>query len=295
MDHNAKKVIFIGGSSYSGSTMLDMMLANSPEGFSAGEVHALFHPYRPHHFNPECGCGNPDCDFWLKVRDAGEAHLYESIFNLLPDVKFIVDSSKNPWWIKKQDKILERKGIEVHHLLIWKEPASFAHSMLKRKRKGWEKAWKNYYRLYLTLCDHYISVAYSNLVQFPEQVLTELCSKCGLAYHEGMEKFWQKQHHTLFGNESAKIHLAENGVNSSGCHRSIYIENNHAKSITDPDRRMIERNPTIRDIIEVLEGYAEASHSNSTKLTPGQMAATELRHKIKAMAGRATGRHARLF
>lgn len=55
---SGKTAIFIGGSSYSGSTLLDMMLASGEDGFSAGEVSALFYPYRPHHINPECvnGC-----------------------------------------------------------------------------------------------------------------------------------------------------------------------------------------------------------------------------------------------
>ena len=58
-----KKVIFIGGTSYSGSTFFDMILANDPKGFSCGEVNALFNPYRPHHTDPLCGCGDINCDF----------------------------------------------------------------------------------------------------------------------------------------------------------------------------------------------------------------------------------------
>jgi hypothetical protein len=110
-----------------------------------------------------------------------------------------------------------------------------------------------------------------------------------------MEEFWRKQHHTLFGNQSAKTHLAEYGDGSSGRHRSIYIENDYTASLTESDQEMIEQNPTINNIIQALEGRAIASRSNGTKLSPGQMAAAELRHGIKALIGRITGRYIRLF
>ena len=47
---NKKKVIFIGGSSYSGSTFLDMMLSSGDNGFTAGEVSALFLLILPYQF-----------------------------------------------------------------------------------------------------------------------------------------------------------------------------------------------------------------------------------------------------
>jgi len=306
MDHKAKKVIFIGGSSYSGSTMLDMMMANNPDGFSVGEVHALFHPYRPHHFNPECGCSNPKCDFWFKVRKEGKEHLYETIFTLLPDISFIVDSSKNPWWIQKQSDLLERQGIEVYHLLIWKEPASFAHSMLKRNQKNWEKAWKNYYRLYLTLFERYISIPYSDLAQFPEQVLREVCSKCGLTYHEGMEKFWEKQHHTLFGNDSAKIHLHGDDLaikhqsslfqSSVQGHRTIYHDTSYLKSLSPEINQVIEADPNFNNILLLLNGARNSDISLETFRFPSRkVAEIKVRHQCRSLLGKLFGRFWRIF
>ena len=48
-DFMMKQVIFVGSTSYSGSTFFDMTLGNDPTGFSCGEVYAFFHPFRPHH------------------------------------------------------------------------------------------------------------------------------------------------------------------------------------------------------------------------------------------------------
>ena len=300
-----KKVIFIGGSSYSGSTMLDMMLANSPEGFSVGEVHALFHPFRPHHFNPECGCANTDCDFWFQVREAGEKNLYKTIFSLLPKISFIVDSSKDPWWIKKQSQILQAQGIEIRHLLIWKEPAAFAHSMLKRQRKGWMKSWKNYYQLYFSLISDYSSVAYSELVQNPDEILHKLCNQISIPYHQNQKKFWQKQHHTLFGNDSAKIHLQgetsppsptsdDTSIRERNEHkyRSIYHDISYLESLPSMVRRAIESDPDLEKIISVLKtDITIADIQYSTK----QIVAARVRWLLKRLCGKLCGRYWWIF
>jgi hypothetical protein len=288
--------------------MLDMMMANSPEGFSVGEVHALFRPFRPHHFKPECGCGNSECDFWLKVRDAGEERLYETIFNLLPDVSFIVDSSKDPWWIQKQAENLLRKNIEIYHLLIWKEPAAFAHSMIKRNRKGWGKAWKNYYRLYFTLIDDYISVPYSDLAQYPDQILQDLCRKCGLQYHQGKEEFWQKHHHTLFGNDSAKIHLRKDCISNfdqfkekqvqpinNHEHRSIYHDTSYLHALPPDTRSAIEADPDLQGIMRALNNQIRAKETKTACYTAVQLAFAQMRWGAKAIAGRIIGRYSWIF
>lgn len=305
--NNTKKVIFIGGSSYSGSTMLDMMMANSPDGFSVGEVHALFRPFRPHHFEPECGCGNVDCRFWLQVRDVGEKQLYETIFSLLPDVSFIVDSSKDPWWIQKQVEYLQGKGIEVCHLLIWKEPASFAHSMMKRKRKGWEKAWNNYYRLYFTLIHNYISVPYSALTQNPEQVLQNLCGRCGVEYHKGKEKFWQKQHHTLFGNDSAKVHLGRGdskncqhkdtflGQENGRERRTIYHDTHNLWALSAVINQANATGSDCKSTLLMLNEEGRAGLDNHIRLSSMQVAGAKMRWLLKSITGRSVGRYWRIF
>ena len=304
-----KKVIFIGGSSYSGSTMLDMMMANSSECFSVGEVHALFRPYRPHHFNPSCGCGNPGCDFWEKVHQAGENNLYKTIFTFLPEVTFIVDSSKDPWWIKKQTAILKKQGMNVCNLLIYKEPAAFAHSMLKRNRNGWKKAWKNYYRLYFSIVDNYISVAYSQLAQHSSTEIRRLCQICGLEFHNDKEKFWKKQHHTLFGNDSAKIHLysgksesykkcndkISTQETSSKLHQSIYYDDVHKAALPADVLSEIKNDQQIGRIESLLNNINDTKNSSSISYSPLQLFIKKKRHAVKALLGRLLGRYWRLF
>ena len=205
-DTAGRKVIFVGGTSFSGSTLLDMMLSNDPQGFSCGEVCALFRPYRPHHINVECGCGDPMCDTWDLIRDNGEHQLYQSIFEMFPEVRIVVDSSKNPFWIHAQCARLAQQGINSRHILIWKSPAEIRMSYRKRGCEGrWLRSWINYHRLYFSLIPTYASVPYSVLAREPDS-LEAVCQYLGIDYFPEKYQYWRKMHHTLFGNTAAKIH-----------------------------------------------------------------------------------------
>lgn len=205
-DEKDRKVIFVGGTAFSGSTLLDMMLANDPQGFSCGEVHALFRPYRPHHFGAECGCGDETCNLWGQIKKTGERHLYRAIFERFPGVRVIVDSSKNPFWIRTQSARLAHDGIGSRHVLIWKSPAEIRMSYRKRGREDhWLRCWVNYHRLYFSLVPTYGSLPYSVLTCDPGS-LKATCRYLGIDYFPGKHDYWRKRHHTLFGNTSAKIH-----------------------------------------------------------------------------------------
>lgn len=300
---SGKKVIFIGGSSYSGSTMLDMMLANNDQGFSAGEVHALFRPFRPHHFTPLCGCGDIRCELWDKVKKNGEKILYETLFDLLPNVSYIVDSSKDPWWITRQGMRLITGGFEVHNLLIWKEPGAFAHSMLKRKRRGWLKAWRNYYSVYLSLIDDYIPVSYSGLVQDPEHVLKGLCENMNMPFNNNQHNFWDKRHHTLFGNRSAKIHLLKKDGTAKYAplpanpanvkHRSIYNDIEYKNNLPEEVNHHLSSDPGIKNIVTTLENGD--SFLNNGHYDRFLVAKAKVKNQIKYALGSIIGKHWRII
>jgi len=183
-----------------------MILANDPRGFSCGEIHALFQPFRTHHLKPLCGCGNPDCKLWTKVKNNGENRLYESIFELFPEIDFIVDSSKDPFWINRQAQRLRKSGITVKHILIWKTPAEMAASCKKRgHEENWARKWINYHRLYFSLVKDIVACPYKLLATEPI-ALQAVCQYLGIEYFEEKKNYWEKRHHTMFGNTSAKIH-----------------------------------------------------------------------------------------
>ncbi len=303
-----RKVVFIGGSAYSGSTMLDMMLSNHPAGFSVGEVNALFQPFRPHHFKPQCGCGLAACNLWQEVRQAGMDRLYSKVFELHPQVKFIVDSSKAPFWIEKQARSAAAQGYEVHHLLIWKPAAAFAHSMLKRGEDNWARNWKSYYRLYYALFPQHHSVSYEALAADPAGSLEALCRLLGLAYQEGQEQFWGKQHHTLFGNDSAKIHLFDGnsaGYSSheqelveadSAKHRNIYQDKSYQQALPAEVSDLLRSDPEVQLISSLLEQAApDPQKLAEAAFAKQRVLAGRLVAHLRNLAGRLLGRYVRVY
>ena len=64
----AENLIYVGGSGRSGSTLLDLLLNNSSEVQSLGEVHRLNWYARTD--KEPCTCGAPvfECPFWLQVQ-----------------------------------------------------------------------------------------------------------------------------------------------------------------------------------------------------------------------------------
>jgi hypothetical protein len=292
--------------------MLDMMLSNSTEGFSVGEVHALFRPYRPHHFKPICGCGDLECHIWENIRDQGEEQLYKTIFDKFQEVKYIVDSSKNPFWINKQMNALAKQGYDVYNILVWKTPIDFCSSMLKRNRKGCIKGWVNYYRLYLSLIENWIPISYKELANNPSQSLLNLCNILEIDHQIEMENYWKKQHHTLFGNDSAKIHLfntkgelkIEDGAYSSNdmkskdkmAHRSIYY-NDDNQIVSDKLRKKIKSNKIIKEIIKDISSVSLSREliNKKYKYNFFELIIKKIISFVKRCSGNFIGKYFRIF
>jgi hypothetical protein len=214
-----RKVIFIGGTNYSGSTLLDMVLGNDYSGFSCGELDSLVHPYRPHHLNPVCSCGDTGCNVWHLTKDE-KRHLHETIFSRFPDVHFVVDSSKWIPWLTDRQEELKKKGFSVRNILIWKSPAQYFHSCLKRgQTRGWAESWIRYHLLYFSTFDDWVSVSYDDFVS-DESILENLCKALDIPYFASKRSYWEKTHHVLFGNSSAKIHLYETDTDQYNVRKS---------------------------------------------------------------------------
>lgn len=278
-----KKVIFVGSTAYSGSTFLDMTLGNDPKGFSIGEAIALFEPVKRHHYAPICGCHNKACRVWSELRKHPPAELYRSIFDKHPEVEFIVDSSKDPLWINDRIRDLKKQGIDYQIALIWKSPLEIAHSFYKRgEYQRWVRSWVNYHRLLYTLQpDNWTTVNYREYTSHPES-LRNFCESLGIPYFEGKERFWEKSHHLLFGNHSARKHLLRSHQDNQRDGAYEDFQKITYKPVTDPELRFrvgmdMQSNPMIADLQRFLESHASGEEMDEVTLESIQMGFTEVK------------------
>lgn len=275
-----KQVIFVGGTAFSGSTFLQFALANDPKGFACGEVSWLFRPWRADHINRACACGNPDCTVWPTVLKQGERQLFPTLFAMHPEVEFIIDSSKNPFWIRYQQDLLQRQGIATRHLLIWKTPLEFAYSCQKRNRPGWFKEWINYHRLYFTLLDDWRAIKYAELAQDEGALFQQICAHLNIPYFAGKGEYWHKQHHTLGGNYSARLHLYSQQDAAS------YVEKSFDKSRMNSYRSIYYRNvedPQLQAEVEPAIANSAAAQQILTALQSCTIAQCQLDQQSLAL------------
>jgi hypothetical protein len=270
-----KTCIFILSTAFSGSTMLDLMLANGQDGFSCGELSAYFRPWRPHHNHPHCGCGNPNCIIWPRLKEYGEDQIYTGIFREFPQVKHVVDTSKDISWLRAQNNYLKSQNIKPIYIVLWKDPLEYALSCWKRgKSNGWARKWTDYYSNVFSIIDKWVTVRYKDLAENPQDTLRGLCSKIGIPYFDGKEHFWNGKYHSLFGSDSVKLHLVEKNsrefqellkarerakpnirfdhINESLYHRTIYYDQNYLEKLPEEIRNSDKHQQKIDHIRTIL-------------------------------------------
>lgn len=252
-------LINICGAGRSGTTMLDLMLGHAPDAFSCGEVYAWFRPWRDGHYELDCPCGENPCPYWEKIKNVPENLFHKQVCEKL-NVNFVIDSSKDLLWVTDNNKWAELNGIKVVNILLWKNPVSLAYSHWKRV-KGlkrwlrlsfrWRKGFIKYYNQFFDSGLSFRAVNYNELVQNPKDKLSEICKIVGMEYFEGKEKFWNKQHHHLFGSSSVR-RQAES--------RSSKIQNteNFPTKFLDQVERLseeIKKDVKVQNILEILKKH----------------------------------------
>lgn len=208
-----RKVIFIGGADFSGTTMLDLMLGTTEGVFSMGELHALYWPTSEHHLHPFCSCGSEHCEVW-DWASLGKPHeIYQSLFKKYPHIRSLVDSSKNIVWIYRQSASLKKQDIETKHVLIWKQPDDYAKSCANRGRlNNWSKRWIRYHKAYFYKIPEPYIIHLNDLLKNFEQEMSALCDALNIKYQKSMFEYWNTKHHILFGSATAKLKLHEPGT-----------------------------------------------------------------------------------
>ena len=284
-----KQVIFITGTSYSGSTLLDMILSNDTKGISLGEVNAFFRPYRKHHleqFNIE----KENKTIFYKAFLNGEGKLYQSIFNLDPKVEFIVDSSKDIFWINFQIKNLIRQGIDYKIVLIYKSAENLAYSFYKRNIfNKWQKHYIKYYKK-LFYFDFELIYVKSDEIFSNLDLLKNLCTMLNIPFFVNKKKYWNKNHKTLFGNNRARLAISGlniigkeriDGLSSKKGEQKIEIDKNIEDKILNVIKKQITSNKEIESINYNLHKHSKNINYSSFQISVLKMFYIFKRNRFK--------------
>jgi hypothetical protein len=167
----------------------------------------------------------------------------------------------------------------------------------------------------MTIIDNWISISYKDLATDPSLSLIRLCNSIGINYEIEMENYWNKQHHTLFGNDSAKIHLFKSSnelevedktfssspetnqaTNDSEKHRSIYYNSDNT-NVSSIIRNKIKEDIVINDIFSGLSSGSskKESQSNNRKYNKHKLTAIRLIYDIKYNILHIIGKYLRIM
>ena len=196
-----KKVVFVGGTVRSGTTILNLLLGNRPKTLALGELHAIVKPTMPKHFKllNEIKGEKP----WNSLKGKSQLSVYESIFKHFQNVEILVDSSKKYPWIRKGQN-LRKQGVKVYNVLIYKNLDSLAVSFLKRNTANrLIPTYLNYHKSYFTSLENDVFILpYSAIVEKDASVMTKLCEYLEYDYTNEIWDFWEKEQPNFFGSNS---------------------------------------------------------------------------------------------
>ncbi|GEM_PF-2390082 len=195
-----KKVIQIGGTVRSGTTLLGLILANAPDGMALGEVFHLFYPTRKVHHQKIVQLKKDP--IWGAIISDKPQNVYNNIFKYFPRINLITDTSKDPFWFKKLTPS-RHAHYDLLRVVAYKTPHELRTSFLKRGMHNWQKVYKNYYRRYFSIFDPTLTVHINTLLK-DSSCLVFICNCLGIQYHKQRLNYWEYQHPNFFGSATVK-------------------------------------------------------------------------------------------
>jgi len=208
-----KKLIHICGTGRSGSTVMDLIIGSIDNSISLGEINAYYYPYRNHHLQAICSCGDKNCMRLEEVKKFSRENVH---FKLLEhdSIANLVDSSKSLLWIYENINILKFKNIDIYNIVLIKNFKSYAHSIWKRGGSI-DLAYKKYLNYYKNLIDSgikYCLINQSDLIFQKHDVSKKVSDFIGLSLKEEYFNFWNFEHHYFFGSPSAKNQISNKSI-----------------------------------------------------------------------------------
>jgi hypothetical protein len=293
-DDEPTKVVAVLGTSFSGSTVLNLILGAHSKIYAGGEmIGLLLNRNRP--IGGSCTSCGLDCEYWNadarnKVQNENLYGLTRKIF----DKQIIVDTSKSVDWFKETFR-LNPDVVPVYVLMV-KHPIRYLASCMinivgavprnrfKRvlgrfsaafNRKAVLNEWisdlEDYYANLLLNLPRDADGAplhilhYERLVEDQRQAITPILSSLGLDYESQLDEFYSADFHQIGGNNGAVFQVKRNwNVGDRDVpefRRKFYeqgpafkIDNKYASTFTVAEIEFLKSNATLQKLFDRL-GY----------------------------------------
>lgn len=226
MVENKPKLIYILGSSHSGSTILQYILAGRPEAVGLGEVRQMADGRGWREQDLDCSCGTKveSCPIWGKLQpqqDESNVAWYNrlalQVKHACPKASHWIDSSKALHTIKPWLELANKGVIEdVRVIYLVRDARAWAfsdHNTRLRKGKPWRPTlmstftwWRHQKKILKTLNNpdkgyKHLILSYESLVFQTDAQLTRINEFCGFDSNADTREILEKSIvHDVFGN-----------------------------------------------------------------------------------------------
>jgi len=187
------KIVYILGTSRTGSTMLDLIISSHPLCVSLGEL-CLFEKRK-------CGYCEDVCKLWVEYKKKHKKpYYYKTAFEVFGG-SILVDSSKKWKWFKERVKYENYEYKVIHLVRNGKDRLKFRNKQDRIIKPYVIQDWVNTHKKCEKLRKEYggILVKYEEI----EQELPRICKFVGIDYQPQMIEFWKHEHHGLLGSKTA--------------------------------------------------------------------------------------------
>ena len=218
-------LLYLAGSSYSGSTLMDLLLGSHPAVESLGEAKKIRSVQKSMDAGAEakCNCGAPvaECAFWRTVLEPrrefeeGDPAANADLFNRALAFRgrsVILDNSKN---VGRALMLHRSRMFDMHVLHVVRDSRAVVFS---HRRKSERRTKDNSFRLFPTARQwnrlnlriarsfrgkngvSYLLVRYEDLVADPEKEIRRILGQLSLPWNPQVLHFRESCHHGIEGN-----------------------------------------------------------------------------------------------
>ncbi|MGB1003027.1 MAG: hypothetical protein ACPGVC_02270 [Salibacteraceae bacterium] len=246
------KVIFVGGTVRSGTSLVNVILSNQDKAMALGEIHGLISPVMKKHVvlidelksHPE----------WSKIAAGGKANLYKNLFRFFPDIEVFIDSSKDPLWINYHTKRLNNIA-DVANILIYKKVDSLLESFQKRGNETFlARTYENYHKKYFKLVKKPVVISYESLIR-GDETCKNAFARLGLSFSKERLRVTKEIKPNFFGSQRLQSNLK--------------VDQFQLENIKEVDEQSIEgiklklKEENRYEVLKLIERYLESQCYNT--------------------------------